>query len=103
VIQPLSPETLWKQVVGRHWREATKTESRVLSLLLQGYRNDETAGIMGREPATVRRHISDLCDRAFAGTEIPRDREKLRLWGEAHQGCCVPLVKEMIENDRKTA
>jgi len=59
--------------------------------------------LIEREQATVRRHINDFCKAAFAGTDIPLERDKLRLWGGAHQDCCLPLVKEMIENDRKIA
>ncbi|MFN8617257.1 MAG: hypothetical protein U0837_09170 [Dehalococcoidia bacterium] len=103
MFQLLDPRALWREISAQHYRAATVVESRVLSLILQGYRNEEIARLMQREQSTVRRHISDLYDRAFAGTDIPRDRDKLKLWGGAHQDCCLPLVKEMIENDRKIA
>jgi hypothetical protein len=54
-------------------------------------------------PATVRRHVADMCHRVFDLTEIPQEREKLKVWAGEHLDCCVPLVKEMIENDRKIA
>ena len=103
MIQLLEPKRLWREIRARHYRGATVAESRVLSLILQGYRNVEIARLMEREQATVRRHISDFCEAAFAGTDIPLERDKLRHWGGAHQDCCLPLVKEMIENDRKIA
>ncbi len=103
MIQFLDPQALWREVCARHYREATKTEARVLALVIQGYRTEETARLMNREQATVRRHVSELCDKAFAGTDIPRERDKLRLWGTVHLVCCLPLVKEMIENDRRIA
>lgn len=101
MIQLLDPKTLWECVCALHYREATKMEARVLSLIVEGYRNDEIAAKLNRSPTTMRRHISELCEKVFAGTDIPLERDKLRLWGGVHQDCCVPLVKEMIENDRK--
>ena len=103
MIQLLDPQALWREVCARHYRETTPKEARVLSLILQGYRSEEAAAILEREQATVRRHVSELCDKAFAGTDIPRERDKLRLWGGAHLDCCLPLAREMIENDRKIA
>jgi hypothetical protein len=103
VIQPIDPATLWKAIQQRHCRTLSGAECRVLALVLQGYSNDECARLLGVAAPTVRRHVADMCQKVFDVTEIPPEREKLRIWGPEHLDCCHPLVKEMIENDRKLA
>ena len=99
----IEPKHLWSEILDRHHRALTGTESRVLALLFQGYRNEEAAILMQVTAATVRRHVADLCHKVFDLTDIPQEREKLRTWAGEHFACCIPLVKEMIENDRKLA
>ncbi len=99
----IEPKHLWSEILDRHHRALTGTESRVLALLFQGYRNEEAAFLMQVTAATVRRHVADLCHKVFDLTDIPQEREKLRTWAGEHFACCIPLVKEMIENDRKLA
>lgn len=99
----MAPRTMWKVLVDLHYKLIHPVEARILSLLAEGYSNEEAACLMGVTPATVRRHMADLCHRIFDATDIPAEREKLRTWIQQHAGCCAPLVQEMIENDRKSA
>ena len=94
---------MWRALCDRHYRLISPVEARVLSLISQGYTNDETACLMNVTPATVRRHVADLCHRVLETTEIPQERGKLKAWIGPHLVCCIPLVREMIENDRQSA
>jgi len=96
----MAPKALWKVLIDLHYKRITPVEARVLAYIEGGYDNNEIAALMDSTPGTVRRHAADLCHRIFETTEIPQEREKLRSWIAPHQGCCVPLVKEMVENDR---
>lgn len=99
----VGPSELWQAIQGRHYKSLTPTEARVLAYILQGYGSEQTAMLMDVTAPTVRRHVAELCHKVFDLTEIPQDRNMLRTWGWEHQGCCAPLVKEMIENDREIA
>jgi hypothetical protein len=55
---------------------------------------------MGVSGATIRRHVAELSHRVFEFTKVPHEHEKLRVWAREHMTCCVPLVYELIENDR---
>lgn len=99
----MEPGNLWAVLENLHYKLITPLEARILSLLAQGYTNEEIGALGGLSAGTVRRHVGDLCHRIFEATEIPQGRDKLRSWIDLHQDCCVPLVREMIENDRKIA
>lgn len=93
---------MWTALRERHYRLINPVEARVLALVAQGYNAQEAAGLMDVTPATVRRHVAEVCHRVFETTEIPPERDKLRAWIAPHLTCCIPLVHEMIENDRRT-
>lgn len=99
----IHPERLWLQITVRHFRNVTPSEARILAFVLQGYGSEEAASLIGVTAATVRRHVAELCHEVFDLTDIPQDRDKLREWAREHLACCIPLVKEMIENDRRLA
>jgi hypothetical protein len=96
----MPPNALWKVLVDLHYKLITPIEARILAYIEEGYDNKEIAALTHTTPPTVRRHVADLCHRIFETTEIPQGREKLRSWIAPHEGCCAPLVREMIENDR---
>ncbi|NJD63694.1 MAG: hypothetical protein FIB00_00375 [Chloroflexi bacterium] len=96
----IEPADLWREIVDRHCRAISPPEARILALLVQGYRSEEAALLMGVSGATIRRHVAELSHRVFEFTEVPHEHEKLRVWAREHLTCCVPLVYEMIENDR---
>jgi len=93
---------MWTALRERHHRLINPVEARVLALVAQGYNAQEAARLMDVTPATVRRHVAEVCHRVFETTEIPQERDKLRVWIAPHLTCCIPLVHEMIENDRRT-
>ena len=99
----LSPNVLWTVLVDLHYKIITPVEARILSLVAEGYTNEEISSLIDMTSATVRRHVAGLCHRIFDATDVPAERDKLRTWIEHHAGCCSPLVREMIENDRKIA
>lgn len=99
----IGPDQLWREIRHRHFKSLSPTEARVLAYVLQGYGSEHTATLMEVTAATVRRHVADLCHGVFDLTEIPQDRNMLRTWAGEHLDCCMPLVREMIENDRKFA
>jgi DNA-binding CsgD family transcriptional regulator len=99
----MEPGTLWAVLANLHYKVITPLEARILSLLAQGYSNDEIAVLVNQTAGTIRRHVADLCHRVFETTEVPQSREKLKAWIDPHRVCCIPLVQEMIENDRKIA
>jgi hypothetical protein len=99
----MEPGTLWAVLENLHYKLITPPEARILSLLAQGYTNEEIGVLTGLSTGTVRRHVADLCHRIFEATEIPQGRDKLRSWIEPHLDCCIPLVREMIENAREIA
>ena|GEM_PF-2601747 len=96
----MAPKALWKVLIDLHYKLITPVEARILAYIEEGYDNNEIAALMDSTPGTVRRHVADLCHRIFETTEISQEREKLRSWIVPHAVCCVPLVKQMIENDR---
>lgn len=98
----IEPARMWTALRERHYRLINPVEARVLALVAQGYNAQEAARLMDVTPATVRRHVAEVCHRLFETTEIPQERDKLRVWIAPHLTCCIPLVHEMIENDRRT-
>ena len=45
------------------FQELTPKPRTVLKLLLEGKTDEEVANAIGAKPATVRKHIQNLCDR----------------------------------------
>jgi DNA-binding NarL/FixJ family response regulator len=99
----MAPRALKKAIKDAHEKQFNPTEARVLAFLAQGYTNEEIACLMEVTASTVRRHIADMCHRVFERTEVAQERDKLKAWIRPHRKCCIPLVREMIENDRKIA
>jgi hypothetical protein len=99
----MAPQTMWTALVDLHYKLINPVEARILALIEQGYDNNEIAALTHTTSGTVRRHVADLCHRIFDASDIPAEREKLRTWIDPHLVCCIPLVREMIENDRKSA
>ncbi len=97
----IEPRDLLREMRSRHMRHLTEAEARLLSLLHLGYRNEEIAQLLEVTPATVRRHVADLCHRVLDLTDVPPERDKLRTWTTEHLSCCTLCVKEMIENDQE--
>ena len=97
----IEPKELLRQLGERHVPFLTGTGGRILAFIEEGYSNEEVAELMEVAPATVRRHVADLCHRVFDLTDIPPQREKLRSWIPVHHTCCTLGVQELIENDQK--
>ena len=97
----LQANELRRQLRERHVPFLTGTEGRILAFIEEGYTNEEAAELMDVAPATVRRHVADLCHKVFDLTEIPPQREKLRSWIPLHYACCTLGVQKLIENDQK--
>ena len=99
----MAPVLLWATLAALHYKLINPVEARILALMAQGYTNEEIAVLANLTAGTVRRHVADLCHRVFETTEVPQVRDKLKAWIDPHLVCCIPLVQEMIENDRKIA
>lgn len=99
----IAPAALRRQIEVSHVSFLTGSEGRLLAFMEEGYTNEEVAELMEVAPATVRRHVADLCHKVFDLTDIPPQRENLRSWIPVHYTCCTLGVRKLIENDQKLA
>ena len=90
----IAPAALRRRSRLAHVPFLTGTEGRLLAFIEEGYANEEVAELMEVAPATVRRHVADLCHKVFDLTDIPPQREN----SEAGSPCITPAARSACGN-----
>lgn len=97
---PPGPRERLECIRSWHATALTWRQKQAIAAIELGYTLNETASLIDRTPATVRRHLADAEHRIFDTHDVIPHHGLLTKWAHEHYECCMTPCGELIANDQ---